>query len=294
VNEFDWRAFWWQYSRVLAERPVAALVEFAVPEFVSLARFIHDAGGKVVYDLIDAWNTSLGAGWYSPRIEREMIARSDLLIASAPALVRKLQAASGRGTALVPNAFDSYLFDPSVPQERPNDLPASGPIYTYVGSLWGEWFDWELLLRVALASPECSVVVIGDYRGECRGYAPNLHFLGLKPQASLPAYLAHSDAAILPWKRDAISVATSPVKVYEYLAMGLPVVATDLEALPDHPLVYRAAGHEQFIRALSSAAGRLAEPDTLRVFRQENAWSARVDAIEHLIQVSGACPSEGR
>ena len=280
TEQFDWDAFRWEYGDLLKEKPVLAIVEFPLPEFVSLARSLRQAGATVVYDRIDAWDTPLGAEWYSRRVENQIIEASDLLVATAPSLVRDLEAASGRKVLYIPNAVDSSLFDPTIPHELPSDLPASRPVFLYVGSLWGDWFDWDLLLRVADDFPDASVVVIGDYRGQCPRTAPNLHFLGLKPQSDLPAYLAHADIGIVPWKKDQITAATSPLKAYEYLAMGLPVVAPDLEALPEHPLVHRASGPKEFLAALSKTDGLRAGRNRFHAFRRKHGWPARVDTLE--------------
>ena len=136
----------------------------------------------------------------------------------------------------------------------PADLPRTELVITYIGALYGNWFDWDLLVDTARAYPQASVVVIGDYRGQCPDALPNLHFLGLKPQSSLPAYLAHSNVAIIPWKVNEITVATSPLKLYEYLAMHVPVVVPDLPPLQNIPAVYQSDNREAFLRNIRIAA----------------------------------------
>jgi polysaccharide pyruvyl transferase CsaB len=292
--EFDWEGFRWEYGRLLAENPPLVLVEFPLREYVPLARALRRVGAKVVYERIDDWRTSLGGSWYSPAVDRRIVAQADALTATAPSLARDLETISGRPVLLLPNAVDTHLFDPFVSHSRPADLPTARPIYLYVGSLWGDWFDWDLLLRVARTSPKASVVVIGDYRGQCPGSAPNLHFLGLKPQSELPAYLAHADVGILPWRQHAITAGTSPLKVYEYLAMGLPVVAPDLEALPQHRLVLRAGDAEGFIVALAQASALRTHPSETAAFRLEHGWQERVDELERVAEaLRSGCSSKG-
>ncbi len=294
LDEFDWDGFRWEYDSLLRAKSVLTLVEFPLREFIPLTRAIGRAGGRVVYDLIDDWRTSLGGRWYSPIVEKKIAMEADVLVATAPSLARYLEELSGRNVLLLPNAVDTELFDSSIPHPRPADLPTARPVYIYVGSLWGEWFDWDLLLRVARTSPKASVVVIGDYRGQCPASAPNLHFLGLKPQSELPAYLAHADVGILPWKRDAITASTSPLKVYEYLAMGLPVVAPDLEALPQHRLVLRAGDAEGFIVALAQASALRTHPSETAAFRLDHGWQERVDELERAAEaLRSGCSSKG-
>jgi glycosyltransferase involved in cell wall biosynthesis len=130
----------------------------------------------------------------------------------------------------VPNAVNIDLFDPRRPWTRPADYPEAAWSMIYIGALWGDWFDWGLLRRLAVAYAEAAVVVIGDYRQQMTAAPGNVHFLGLKAQAELPAYLAQAEVAIIPWKANAVTHATSPLKVYEYLAMRRPVVAPQLDA----------------------------------------------------------------
>jgi glycosyltransferase involved in cell wall biosynthesis len=260
--------------------PVAALIEFPLQDFLPLTRKIRRVGGEVVYDRIDEWNSSLGGGWYEPATEMAIVEESDLLLASAPRLQRSLESRSRRPALLLPNAFDPRLFDPLAKRERPSDLPSGHPVLTYIGSLWGGWFDWDLLLRVAADHCEGAVVVIGDYRGQCPRKLPNLHFLGLKPQHDLPAYLAYTDVAIITWKVDAITAATSPIKAYEYLAMRVPVVAPALEALPDHPLLLRAEDHDDFLRKIRLALELTTGYSAQASFVESQSWNARVDVIE--------------
>jgi glycosyltransferase involved in cell wall biosynthesis len=267
-------------AAVLRDRPSGALVEFPLSEFLPIARRLSAAGVTVVYDLIDDWATSLGADWYSPEVEQAIVDASDRLVTTASVLAEPLQARSGgRPVTVLPNAVNLRLFDASRSYTRPLDLPNAPWVAIYVGALWGEWFDWDLLRACALRYPDSAVVVIGDYRGQCPDRPPNLSFLGLKPQQELPAYLAHADVAIVPWVVNEITRATSPLKVYEYLAMRLPVVAPDLAPLGGLPFVLRARDAEDFVEMVGRAREVTVDPGELEAFLASNSWEARVDAL---------------
>ena len=175
------------------------------------------------------------------------------------------------------------LFDAEKYYPRPADLPEAEWIAIYIGALWGDWFDWRLLRAVAEAYPEAAVVVIGDYRGQCESPPPNLHFLGLKPQRVLPAYLAYAQVALIPWVVNAITQATSPLKLYEYLAMQRPVVAPDLEPLQGIPGVYLAHDAEEFVRLVAEAARRGVPEEAVRQFVALHNWQARVDRLLEIL-----------
>jgi glycosyltransferase involved in cell wall biosynthesis len=211
------------------EGPCLGVIQVPVREARPLMRCLR-RHGPVVYDCIDAWNSELGWGWYRPRVEGAFARRATLCTASAPALLRHVTRLGASSAHLLPNAVRLSLFDGPRDRPRPEGLPPD-PIVIYVGALWGGWMDWSLVERMARALPTTSFVFVGDHRGEGAGLPGNCHFTGLVPQAALPALLEHARVGWLPWRRDAVTSATSPLKVYEYLAMGLPVVGPDTEPL---------------------------------------------------------------
>lgn len=256
------------------------ITQVPVQASVALGRRVRAAGGRCAYDLIDLWTSELGTGWYSQRAERSLARSCDFLFASAPSLVVPLARLSGRSVHLVPNAFNATLFTHGEGHPRPNDLPR-GRVALYVGALWGSWLDWNLVRSAAAAYPGTAFVFIGDYRREGGELPPNCVFLGLKPQADLPGYLAHADLAFLPWRVDALTQATSPLKAYEFGALGLPMVAPDLEPLAELPLVRRASDGKAFLSLLATtdrASLHFGESDRA-AFRQRHSWGQRVDDI---------------
>jgi hypothetical protein len=189
-------------------------------------------GGKIFYDLLDDWKTSLGGQWYSEDVEASIIIQeSHILVATAPNLANRLEKTSGRKPVYPPNAVNSYLCSTRIAVSLPGDFPAGEWHMIYIGALWGDWFDWNLLLQLAKEYPEAAVVVVGDYHGTVSGRSRKLAFPGLETTSLLPAYLSHADVAIVPWIVSPVTQATSPLKVYEYIAMEKPVVAPDIEPL---------------------------------------------------------------
>jgi glycosyltransferase involved in cell wall biosynthesis len=283
LEGFAWRRFLRDHARVFREGPVAAIVEFPLVDWVPLIRAVRGVGGSVVYDLLDNWDSTLGREWYSPAVERKVIALSDVLVATAAPLAERLRGMSGRPVTLLPNAVNTDLFDPARTWERPADFPAAAWSMVYIGALWGDWFDWYLLSRLAFVYPEAAVVIIGDYRAQMTGAPANVHFLGLKAQVELPAYLAHADVAIVPWKTNAVTHATSPLKVYEYLAMRRPVVAPRLDALAGIPGVLPSSDTDAFIRNVGRARGMSVDRAVVDAFVRENSWPARIRTLLELV-----------
>jgi polysaccharide pyruvyl transferase CsaB len=256
------------------------LVECPHPAFERAIAALRARGARVLYDLIDDWTSGLGAGWYDKAVEDRIAARSHVLVATSTNLVTELAARTGRSATLVPNAANRRIFDASVPYARPVDLPAGRPQIMYVGALWGEWFDWELVRRVAEAYPTSALTLIGDYGGQCPYPPPrNMFFLGLKAQRDLPAYLAHADVGLIPFVVTPLTQAMSHLTVFEYLAMGLPVVATPSVELTNLPHVHLADDAEVFVAAVGRVAAEPVDREALAAFTHANTWEARVDTL---------------
>ena len=246
---------------------------------------LKQLGATIIYDRLDDWSSTLGGSWYSLDAEKNIVAQADVLVATAPVLLKHLEAISDKTAYLLPNAVNQRLFVPDRSYARPQDLPDwSTPLILYTGALWGDWFDWDLLIGIAKECAQINFVLIGDYGNQCPESLPNLYFLGLKPQTALPAYLAHAQVTFIPWKRNAVTEATSPLKLYEYLAMRKPVVAPDLPHLQDIPYVFLSRNLEEYVSNIQQALQ--VEIDTTKVdeFIYQNSWQVRVDQIIGLLR----------
>jgi glycosyltransferase involved in cell wall biosynthesis len=283
VSELDWNGFTRDHGWLLNKNIMGAIVEMPLSDFLPVINNVRDNGGVIIYDVLDDWNTQLGGDWYSEEVEANIIKSSQVLLATTPILAERISRMSHVSAELLPNAVNTQLFNPDRFYERPSDLPKSEWTAIYIGALWGEWFDWNLLTGVAIKYPEASIIVVGDYKGQCPIKLPNLHFLGLKPQRAIPAYLAFSDVAIIPWKVNKITQATSPLKVYEYLAMRKPIVSPEINPLRGIPGVYLARDQSDFVDKVGEVRKTLLPPELISRFTMENNWQARINHLLDLI-----------
>src|SRR5260221_32095 len=128
------------------------LVEAPQPLLAAeLASLPHDV--TTIDDAIDLWDGSLGAGWYDRAAEDALLRRASALIASSELLRDELARRAGRPVELLPNGVDPRVFDARVARAVPADLRRGEPTVLYVGSLWGEWVDLDLIAAVAQALP---------------------------------------------------------------------------------------------------------------------------------------------
>jgi len=251
-----------------------------VREYLHLARYLRRRGACIIYDLLDDWDSSLGGDWYSRQIEDEIIKLSDFLVATSIQLKEELaRRVPGRSVLVLPNAVNSHLFNPDRSYDRPPDLPDKGPIIGYIGSMYGEWFREDLVIKVANAYKEASIVLIGDHRQRFLNPPKNLYKLGLKPHYQIPAYLAYFDVCLIPFEPMKLIQATSPLKVFEYLAMGKPVVATEMRELKGMPYVYISRSDEEFLDNIARALQTFPNKDVIKSFVAQHSWESRVNAL---------------
>lgn len=239
----------------------------------------EERNGPLVYDAIDLWDGDLGAGWYDRAVEDDVLRNADLLVASARRLEEEIANRVGRPVVCLPNAVDATRFDP---RSTPLPLRCGQPTVIYIGALWGAWVDLDLIAHLARALPEAAIHLVGPAGGRVLPSAPNIHIHGPRPWKDIPGLLAAADVAIIPFEPSRLSDAVSPLKVFEYLAMQRPVVATRMPELEGFPGVVTAADPTEFARAVRSAGSTCPDSETLASFVSENTWPRRVDRLLEL------------
>ena len=238
-------------------------------------------GWPVVYDCMDEWDTFPGMSEALLVTERRLIRDADLLVVTARKLYEKYES-DARSIILARNGADFDRFHAAGPNSILEDLPH--PIVGYFGAI-ADWFDLDLMLQVARERPKYSFVLIGGVFGlDTRDLEDlkNVHVLGQQPYEKMPEYLRNFDACIIPFKVNAVTEATDPVKFYEFISQGKPVVSTTMpELYPYADLLYIASDAEEFISMIDAA---LRENDPGLVERRievarANTWSARYESI---------------
>ncbi len=191
-------------------------------------------------------------------LERAIEARADLLfVVSAP--LQEQYARQGRKAILLPNGVDFAHFAQALREEVevPKELASlPRPCIGFVGLVDPLWVDTELLIELARARPQWSVVIVGPTK-KWRlppNLPPNLYLLGARPYRLIPSYLKGMDVCLVPFKANAVSQAASPLKLYEYLAAGRAVVSApvpDLAFLGS--VVWCAQSLDEFLSTIEEA-----------------------------------------
>ncbi|HEX6966989.1 MAG TPA: glycosyltransferase family 9 protein, partial [Gemmatimonadaceae bacterium] len=220
--------------------------------------------------------------------EERMARDADIVLAISPRLHTRLSALQPR-TYLLESAADVDHFAPArLARAAAHPAVASipSPRLGFVGQI-DERIDQALLVALARARPDWHIVLAGRVKHGVDVSAlttrPNIHLLGHQPYELLPSVLRDIDVCIAPYRLTPLTQACSPLKVYEYLATGRPVIATPVNALLRLGGVVTLADAPDAFRAAVTAA--LANPAAGRerrlAFAEANSWDARVDELEH-------------
>jgi len=259
---------------------------------------------RVVYDCVDEYTTFpefRGAqDWIAAR-ERDLCAVADVVFCtSRPLFEVKRTLAPGR-VHLVPNVADAAHFeraaDPAL--SLPGDVAhLPRPMIGFVGAVSDYKVDLGWLAQLARQRPSWSVVLVGPHGvadpstdlSALRALS-NVHLVGYRPYEALPAYLKAFDAIVIPYRMGAATRGIFPLKFFESLASGRPVVISRLPALEayyaDVLVAEDAAG---FVDACAAAIARkddAAARDRRMALARQNTWETRITQMLHRLDELG-------
>ncbi|MDQ0613763.1 teichuronic acid biosynthesis glycosyltransferase TuaH [Microbacterium sp. W4I4] len=252
------------------------------PASVQLAQ---RTGWPVLYDMTDDWLAADRPEAEQQRIadgEAWLLEHATTVVACSPELVRR-KSPQRVDIALVRNGVDTARY--LTPMPRPADAPAE-PYALYVGTLHRDRIDVDLCMATANAiHGKGRLVLIGPEAWSAsdaqRVRDAGAIVLGARPHDQVPAYLQHADVLVVPHVVDAFTESLDPIKLYEYQAVGRPVVSTPVAGFRDTPNAQIAGG------AAFAAAVAAAIPAGTRFPQDANAtnadWSTRVAQLVALL-----------
>ena len=215
--------------------------------------------------------------------ERKLAQEVDAVVYTAESLKDRVASLNPKAMFHLPNGVNFNHFQ-EASRERPAEyLKVKGRLVVYVGAL-EPWFDRDLLFQTAKKMPKVSFFIIGkgevDKGAQCPG---NVHFLGTRPYAKLPAYLWNADAGIIPFNvKEYPELVNSihPLKLYEYMACGLPVASVEwreLKNVKSPALLSRDAA--TFAENLAKLLKGKANQRKYIQYAKKQDWSGRMDQL---------------
>ncbi|MET3108700.1 GT2 family glycosyltransferase/glycosyltransferase involved in cell wall biosynthesis [Oxalobacteraceae bacterium GrIS 2.11] len=217
-------------------------------------------------------------------IEKDMLQQCDLVVVTSSWLKDFAQDYS-TSIAVIRNACDFGHFS-----IRPSEIYSDSQgrkIIGYYGAI-AEWFDLDIVAKVAGTNPDKLVLLVGDDTVNAKAKLSrfsNIDFVGEVPYQNLPFYLYAFDVCILPFKVIPLTLATNPVKVYEYLAAGKPVVSIDLPEIAQFGhTVQCAKSADEFVALINQELGYDAEQiEQRKKFAAQQTWGKRIVEIRDAV-----------
>jgi glycosyltransferase involved in cell wall biosynthesis len=247
----------------------------------------------LVYDCVDEHSeyTGLIKKEVMLAMEERLMKACDLVFVTAIGLYESKKEYNPQ-TWYSPNAANvEHFMQAQAPETSiPADIAAiKGPIIGFVGVIQ-DWVDLDLMFNAAKAHPEWSLVLVGPVGvgidvSKLQSL-PNVHFLGRKAVNELPGYLKAFDVCLNPFRMNELTRNVSPLKFYEYLASGKPIVTVDMPGIRDFADVVEVAHTpEEFTPCIVKALHEETEEKKAERLRRakENSWESRVKFMEDKI-----------
>jgi glycosyltransferase involved in cell wall biosynthesis len=252
------------------------------------AGLVARTGWSAIYDVTDDWAVADRAPREHARLQAAdaaLLARCAAVVVCSPALAARK--GTQRRVELIPNAVDADRY--RVPRPRPDDLPR-GAVALYVGTLHEDRLDVDLVLGTAarLRPSGGTLALLGPNalspaNTERLAAAPGIRLLGSRPRDAVPAYLQHAHALLVPHVTDEFTDSLDPLKLYEYLAVGRPIISTPVAGFRDLDVAAGAtvAGGEAFGTAVAAA---LASWQPSRVRAELPSWRDRATEMRRVLE----------
>lgn len=262
----------------------------------------RDMGCRVLYEYIDEISDDITGKVPRGTFERHRELLKDVnvsVVATADKLYNEVLEIRGcevnclnSGNGVDLRHFRIETDDSKIPMAVRQIIRTGKPIIGYFGAI-ANWFDFGLIEYAARQRKDYEFMMIGPNYGShdlnCLTELKeikNLHFVGTIEYQKLPHVAAHFTVATIPFKLNEITESTSPIKLFEYMAMGKPVVTTAMRECFKYPVVRIAKDKEDYVAALDEAVFRSKDEQFLTEIAEvaeHNSWMKKAQEISELL-----------
>ncbi len=256
-----------------------------------------DNGFKIIYEYIDELSDEISGhlpDFVYYRHKNIIEDKSNIAVGSADKLIEEIEEIRGKeNVEMITNGvqYDHWQYRSDEIPEKLKDIVSKGnPIIGYFGAL-AKWFDYELLKKVAKERPNYEIVLIGflydnSFKDSGIDELENVHYLGIIDYKELNKYSQYFTISTIPFLLNDITESTSPVKLFEYMAMGHPIVTTDMRECRKYKSVLIGKSHEDFIEKLDFALTLNKKDEYYNYLKEEalaNTWREKAAILDRLI-----------
>jgi glycosyltransferase involved in cell wall biosynthesis len=258
---------------------------------------IHDLADELqyeilIYDCVAQFSAHTNASPRIERLDRMMHKRANMVFVDAFNLFQQkkrinkniMQAPAG----INHKYYSSFYKSEKIPADIKN---ISSPMIGYIGSLHN-WLDLDLIVFIAESRPDYSIVLVGPAKVDLLPIKNinNIYILGGKEHHMLPQYINRFDVCIIPYTIEEYTKYVFPTKVFEYLALGKPIVSTALPEILNYEefnnIISIAYGNKQFLSLLHQEIEMNNEQKIIKRIEvsKNNSWDKRFSTMLSSIQ----------
>jgi glycosyltransferase involved in cell wall biosynthesis len=256
---------------------------------------VHMAGRMgeqaVIYDITDDWALASGSPQEKQLIQEQdhlLCKKADLVVVCSQALEQSRKSLAKR-ILLLPNGVNVEHYQSVSRAQKAGAWPS--PVFGYTGTLHSDRVDVNLIAAIAAAFPQGSVVLVGPGKLQNEDLQllskyKNVHFTGAVPYAQIPKNMAEFDVCIVPHVESEFTESLNPIKLWEYLASGKPIVSSNVAGFREYSeLCHIASGASEFVAACQAALQEDASRAKLRMAEAaKHSWDTRIDCLLSVLE----------
>ncbi len=288
---------------IIKESHIKAFAQIYSTSFMEYDKYVKkflDRGFKIIYEFVDELSDDIANFKLTENIKKShkhMLEDKEntYVIATADELYNEAREIRGeKGLALIENAVEfehfSNIETNYVPTEIKNIVTSNKIIIGYFGAL-AKWFDYNLIKKISNEFKNLNILLIGiDYDNSLKGSGilnlDNVHYIEAVDYNILPDYSKFFNISMIPFVINDITKSTSPVKLFEYMALGKPIVTTNLPECRKYKSPLISKNHDEFIENIKKAILLENDCEYISKLKNEgnhNTWKQRAIDMKNFI-----------
>ncbi|MFZ4619000.1 MAG: glycosyltransferase [Bacteroidota bacterium] len=294
IIPFHDNAFMYSFSMRMIRNKIRKIMrsqDFRDPILITASPIMHSLIGELNetsshYLCLDDFTLFDGAFKTLGEKEQILVSKVDSSFSISESLMATRRVKS-RHNYFFPQGVDTKHFSPSTTEIHPSVASIKHPVIGFFGIIT-TWVDVELIVECAKAYPEYQFVILGKTTVDLTLFStiPNIRYIGPVPFEHLPQYARIFDIGIIPFVVNDLTIACNPLKLLEYLSLGIPVVSTNMpEVKKMEPNVIIADSREQFVASIRTAVSSISEQGNAarRIFAEKYSWRSIAEDISNKI-----------